>query len=614
MESDNYKMTEEVIKENDINKGKQQNENEIDSDNNVTLKKTIKEDDIYKKEEIENKFSFKSFYEKKKVTVIEYIVFTVFSLGLTVFLTIQLGIVVYNFAKDKDFKLNGLTKDEFFGGYRDFSIFVWRAYRTNLSTILIFSTIMVTINQLLKRFSNLVIVKIFYLLFGLGFSFFLHKLTFIYVFLFLVLEYILCFFYPYLGKICFIILTWVICIAIKAGIELQFIFNPPVFLDFLPYYDDIKGPFLSYDVVFQFIMLKTISFNMEYSTMYENETNKMEKLNEEKNKHFQKCKDCQQGYFCPTTLKKYIILKQSDFSFFNYLIYTLYPPFYIAGPTIMYHTFIFQLQNKESKHYTIFFKKKVLYIIKCLVIFVVMEIYNHFIYVNVLLNEESNEPALIEFKNKYPHYIYYFLIFNTLVAVFLKYEVIWKISRLWGWMDGICCEENINRCIYNNYSFEGFWRQWHRSFNIWLIRYMYIPMGGSKYKFLNTFVIFSFVALWHEVKLHLLVWGWTIYLTLIPEIIIKRYFNKKERQNLTKYFWFRYLRAFACSIDILLLVLSNLCGYGLEHDKIVETFKEILNIAGFFGILGFLGFFAMNSFSMFFVRDLEEAMGIKKNY
>ena len=184
MESDNYKMTEEVIKENDINKGKQQNENEIDSDNNVTLKKTIKEDDIYKKEEIENKFSFKSFYEKKKVTVIEYIVFTVFSLGLTVFLTIQLGIVVYNFAKDKDFKLNGLTKDEFFGGYRDFSIFVWRAYRTNLSTILIFSTIMVTINQLLKRFSNLVIVKIFYLLFGLGYSFFLHKLTFIYVFLF----------------------------------------------------------------------------------------------------------------------------------------------------------------------------------------------------------------------------------------------------------------------------------------------------------------------------------------------------------------------------------------------------------------------------------------------
>ena len=614
MESDNYKITEEVIKENDINKEQQQNENGIDSDNNIMLKKTVRENDIFKKEEIEKKFSFKSFYEKKKVTVIEYIVFTAFSLCLTVFLTIKLGIEVYTFARDKyNFNLKGLEEDKFFGGHRDYNNFVWKAFRTNLSSILIFATIMVTINQLIKRFTRLEIVKIFYLLFGLGYNLFLHKLTFIYVFLFLVFEYILCFFYPYLGKICFIILTWFICIAIKAGLELDFITTPD-FLDFLPYYKDIYDPFLSFGVVFQFIMLKTISYNMEYSTMYENETSKMEKLNEEKKKHFQKCKDCQEGYFCPTTLKKYIILKQSDFSFVNYLIYTLYPSFYVAGPTIMYHTFIFQLQNKESKHYNFFFKKKVIYIIKCFVIFVLMEIFNHFIYVNALLNNPSNKDALEQFKEDYPKYIYFFLIFNTLVDVFMKYEVIWKISRLWGWMDGICCEENINRCIYNNYSFEGFWRQWHRSFNIWLIRYMYIPMGGSKKKFINTFIIFSFVALWHEVKLHLLVWGWTIYLTLIPEIIIKRYFNKKERQHLTNYFWFRYLRAFVCSIDILLMIFSNLCGYGFEKEDIIDYFKEIFQLAGVLGVLGFLVYFAINTFPMFFVRDLEEANGIKKNY
>ena len=206
------------------------------------------------------------------------------------------------------------------------------------------------------------------------------------------------------------------------------------------------------------------------------------------------------------------------------------------------------------------------------------------------------------------------MVFNRLVFVFLKYDVIWKISRLWGWMDGILCEENINRCIYNNYSFEGFWRQWHRSFNIWLIRYMYIPMGGSNKKFLNTFVIFSFVALWHEIELHLLIWAWTIYLTLIPEIIIKRFFNKKETQYLTNYFRFRYLRALVCSIDILLLVISNLCGYGFETEDILDSFKEIYEFAGVLGILSFLGFFALNTFPMFFVRDLEEANGIKKNY
>ena len=196
----------------------------------------------------------------------------------------------------------------------------------------------------------------------------------------------------------------------------------------------------------------------------------------------------------------------------------------------------------------------------------------------------------------------------------MKYDVIWKISRLWGWMDGILCEENINRCVYNNYSFEGFWRQWHRSFNIWLIRYMYIPMGGSKTKFINTFIIFSFVALWHEVKLHLLIWAWTIYITLIPEMLIKRYFNKKEKKHLTNYFWFRYLRALVCSLDILLMVISNLCGYGFEVEDLPDAFIEILKMANVLGVLGFIGFFAINTFPMFFVRDLEEANGIKKNY
>ena len=595
MDSDNNNIiTEEVLKESDkINEVKEEEE---ESEN-------------------ENKFSFKSFYEKKKVTVIEYIVFTVISLGLTGFLTIKLAITVYTFVRDNyNFKLGGLTKDHaFFGGYRDETDFVWRYFRNNLLIYLIFATIMVTINQLVKRFLKLEIVKVFYLLFGLGFAGYLHRISIVFFLLVLLFEYILCLCYRFLGKICFIILTWVTCIAVEACLEFHLI-RVPEFLNFLPEF--LRVEFVALDVVFQFILLKIISFNMEYSIMYESEKSKIEKLNEEKEKHFQECKDCQEGYYCLTTLKKYIILKLSDFSFVNLLIYIFYPPFYVAGPTIMYHTFIFQLQNKDGKHNNIFFKKKIIYIIKCFVIFVAFEVYTHFIYITALLNNKNqiNKDALEKFKKEVPHYIYFFLVFNRLVFVFMKYDVIWKISRLWGWMDGICCEENINRCVYNNYTFEGFWRQWHRSFNIWLIRYMYIPMGGSKKKFINTFIIFSFVALWHEVKLHLLVWAWSIYLTLIPEMLIKRFFNKKERLYLTNYFWFRYLRAFACSIDILLMVCSNLCGYGFEVEDIIDNFKEIFQFAGVLGVFGFLGFFALNTFPMFFVRDLEEANGIKKNY
>lgn len=94
------------------------------------------------------------------------------------------------------------------------------------------------------------------------------------------------------------------------------------------------------------------------------------------------------------------------------------------------------------------------------------------------------------------------------------------MTRAWALMDGIETPENMNRCIYNNYNFSGFWRSWHRSFNQWLIRYIYVPLGGNKLKVLNMWVVFTFVALWHDFKLDLLLWAWIICLALVPEIAV----------------------------------------------------------------------------------------------
>ena len=94
------------------------------------------------------------------------------------------------------------------------------------------------------------------------------------------------------------------------------------------------------------------------------------------------------------------------------------------------------------------------------------------------------------------------------------------------------------RCMANNYSTFGFWRSWHRSYNLWVIRcviilcfslklfhspfflfsYIYIPLGGSKNVILNTVLVFSFVALWHDLTFRLLAWGWLISLFVIPEL------------------------------------------------------------------------------------------------
>ena len=68
--------------------------------------------------------------------------------------------------------------------------------------------------------------------------------------------------------------------------------------------------------------------------------------------------------------------------------------------------------------------------------------------------------------------------------------------------------ENMLRCMTNNYSLLGFWRQWHSSFNQWITRYMYIPMGGTRNLVWNVWPVFTFVALWHDMNFNLLAWGW----------------------------------------------------------------------------------------------------------
>ncbi len=112
-----------------------------------------------------------------------------------------------------------------------------------------------------------------------------------------------------------------------------------------------------------------------------------------------------------------------------------------------------------------------------------------------------------------------------LFFLWFKFMIFWRFARLWALMDGVETVENMNRCVMNNYSFQSFWRAWHRSFNQWLIRYLFIPLGGSKNKIWNIWIVFSFVALWHDLELNLLLWSWLICFSFMAEIGVKAFFS-----------------------------------------------------------------------------------------
>ena len=57
-----------------------------------------------------------------------------------------------------------------------------------------------------------------------------------------------------------------------------------------------------------------------------------------------------------------------------------------------------------------------------------------------------------------------------------------------------------------------------RSPLIFLISYIYIPLGGTRNVVPTTVLVFSFVALWHDLSFRLLAWGWLVSLFILPEV------------------------------------------------------------------------------------------------
>ena len=98
----------------------------------------------------------------------------------------------------------------------------------------------------------------------------------------------------------------------------------------------------------------------------------------------------------------------------------------------------------------------------------------------------------------------------------------WRFFRLWALVDGLDPPENMVRCMANNYSPLGFWRSWHRSYNLWIVRYLYVPLGGTHRLVATSVLIFTFVALWHDLSPRLLAWGWLAALFILPEVMARR--------------------------------------------------------------------------------------------
>ncbi|CAE7512694.1 GUP1, partial [Symbiodinium necroappetens] len=80
----------------------------------------------------------------------------------------------------------------------------------------------------------------------------------------------------------------------------------------------------------------------------------------------------------------------------------------------------------------------------------------------------------------------------------LTLMILWRFGRFMSLADGVDCPENMLGCVTFFYTFEAFWRIWHASMNRFMLRYLYVPVGGKKRSWLAVPMVFGFVAYWHE--------------------------------------------------------------------------------------------------------------------
>ncbi|KAF2144717.1 uncharacterized protein K452DRAFT_349743 [Aplosporella prunicola CBS 121167] len=360
--------------------------------------------------------------------------------------------------------------------------------------------------------------------------------------------------------------------------------------------DSYGGLMPRWEVLFNITVLRLISFNMDYYWSW----------------NMRGGSPIEKKQLDPANLSERDRVstpaKAGDYSFRNYLAYILYSPLYLAGPILTFNDYISQQRYRAP---SITRQRTTLYAIRFLLSLLAMELVIHYIYAVAIFHVQPNWGMYTPFQLSMLGY------FN-LHHIWLKLLLPWRFFRLWALLDGIDPPENMVRCMSDNYSALAFWRGWHRSFNRWIVRYIYIPIGGSgiagrwgKVRAIaNYLAVFTFVALWHDIQLRLLMWGWMISFFVAPEVLAGMLFpRRKWTDRPTAY---RMLCGVGAVGNVLMMMAANLVGFAIGLDGLEGLAK------GIFGSYSGLGFFAAACGAlfvgvqiMFEVREQEMRQGVR---
>nr|XP_023885583.1 putative membrane-bound O-acyltransferase C24H6.01c isoform X1 [Quercus suber]XP_023885584.1 putative membrane-bound O-acyltransferase C24H6.01c isoform X2 [Quercus suber] len=352
------------------------------------------------------------------------------------------------------------------------------------------------------------------------------------------------------------------------------------------YLDNFRGTF-RWHICFNFVVLRMISFGYDYHWADQDSRFDQEK-------HVQRCHICKSGKTCYQLLQERSV-QDDKYSLSIYICYLVYAPLYLAGPIISFNAFASQLDVPQN-NYSV--RDVTWYGLRWVFSLLLMELMTHLFHYNAF--------AISGLWKQLSPMDVFIIGYGVLIFMWLKFFLIWRYFRFWSLICGIEAPENMPRCINNCHNLEGFWKNWHASYNKWLVRYMYIPLGGSQKKLLNVWVIFTFVAIWHDLEWKLLSWAWLTCLFFIPEMILKSTASALQVESALGQFVFRELSAVAGAVTITCLMVANLVGYVIGPSGINWLVSQFLQKEGLPVLGGMFVTFYVGTKLMFHIEDAKQ--------
>ncbi|KAJ5923314.1 Glycerol uptake protein 1 [Penicillium verhagenii] len=321
--------------------------------------------------------------------------------------------------------------------------------------------------------------------------------------------------------------------------------------------DSFGGIMPRWEVLFKVTVLRLISFNMDYywsvnypsaspievcSPLVSNPGLPISRLDIELTE-FHKKKQLDPAALSDRDRVK-IPAEPAAFNGRNYIAYVLYSPLYLAGPILTFNDYVSQQRyTPPSRTRT----RTTLYGIRFILTVLCMELILHYIYA-VAISKASPDWSIFT-----PGQLSMLAFFN-LHIIWLKLLIPWRFFRLWALIDGIDPRRTCGRAPAGEKQ----------------------TSSGAWAKFLqirNLLLVFTFVALWHDINLRLLVWGWLVTFFVLPETVGRMLFPAKRwRSHPTTYRW---LTGMGSVGNVLMLMVGNLVGFALGLDGLKDLLTSL---------------------------------------